>query len=496
MYDHSKQFRCTIIRGKSQSEMDDLLPAYAKVISEICPCQTTDFPEKFNDEFQRFLPESKRVKKTLDNHRTEISGKLFGMYYKANDGNVYASQRTLKYLEDNDQPAFFKDICYKMQFPNGMDKLDTLMQKVDRNICIRQNSYIIKLLTLAEKNKISISIKDIGYYVLNSLDVLQLNATPEEVIDQIIKDRKNNIIREIVAYDENGNRKASSYTMQHIKEQLNYLELANLIRQYDGYVMLNKKESATIEIFAKHYNDNPIFNVYLYDLSTVDKRKEFQAEWDYYFSTLSNEAENFSTDISSLISEEVPAKEKTKEDSNEGGKNLVQFGDAGESIVYEYEKHRVAKYNKRLTNKVIAFGKTKGVGFDIQSIVAKKGPTAEFCKYIEVKSTKRFTSPDPQNSLWIDTLNITRNEWVAAQQHKEYYSIYRVYFTKDGIKMFILDNIYKKEQENKITVIPVNYRCEFSNDSIDDVVTLDDEDGELSPIIEKVAESIDIYGRK
>ena len=31
MYDHCKQYRCTIIRGKSQKEMDDLLPAYAKV---------------------------------------------------------------------------------------------------------------------------------------------------------------------------------------------------------------------------------------------------------------------------------------------------------------------------------------------------------------------------------------------------------------------------------------------------------------------------------
>ena len=28
MYDPHRQYRCTIIRGKSQKEMDDLLPAY------------------------------------------------------------------------------------------------------------------------------------------------------------------------------------------------------------------------------------------------------------------------------------------------------------------------------------------------------------------------------------------------------------------------------------------------------------------------------------
>ena len=81
MYDHTRQYRCTIIRGKSQKEMDDFLPAYAKVIDEICPCDASDFESLFNNAFMRYLPESERVKKTLDNHRTEISGKLFGMYF-------------------------------------------------------------------------------------------------------------------------------------------------------------------------------------------------------------------------------------------------------------------------------------------------------------------------------------------------------------------------------------------------------------------------------
>ena len=74
--------------------------------------------------------------------------------------------------------------------------------------------------------------------------------------------------------------------------------------------------------------------------------------------------------------------------------NLTKFGDIGEEFVYEYEKKRVAAYNARLVNKVIPFGKIRGVGFDVQSIVAERGDKAEFCKYIEVKSTKRVTSPN------------------------------------------------------------------------------------------------------
>lgn len=229
MYDHTRQYRCTIIRGKSQKEMDDFLPVYAKVIDEICPCQEDEFESLFNNAFKRFLPESERIKKTMDNHRTEISGKLFGMYYLAEDGRVYESERTQKFLDDNDQPAFFKDICYKMQFPNGSQKVGTTVrQRVEDKICIRPNAFLLQLLLIAKTANIDITKRDLGYYVLNSLDVLQGKASPYEVLEQIVRDQKDGVVRTI-----NVPGKAGSYNWQHINEQMNYLELANLIRFSD-----------------------------------------------------------------------------------------------------------------------------------------------------------------------------------------------------------------------------------------------------------------------
>ena len=253
MYDHTKQYRCTIIRGKSQKEMDDLLPAYALVIDQICPCTHEDFEHLFNNAFQKFLPESERIKKTLDNHRTEISGKLFGMYFFSENGMVYESERTKKYLEDSDQPAFFKDICFKMQFPNGMQKVaTTVKQRVEDEICVRPFAFVLKLLQIARTANVPITKKAIGYYVLNSLDVLQGNANPYEVLEVISKDQKNGIERDIKVPG-----KASSYTHQHINEQLNYLELANLIRITDDKrVILNVEEMQTIDLFTAQYNKN------------------------------------------------------------------------------------------------------------------------------------------------------------------------------------------------------------------------------------------------
>jgi len=466
MYDHTKQYRCTIIRGKSQKEMDDLLPAYAKVVNEICPCNADDFENLFNNAFKNYLPETDRIKKTLDNHRTEISGKLFGMYYFARDGRVYESERTQKFLEDNDQPAFFKDICFKMQFPNGTQKPSpTVKERVSNNISIRPNAFLMKFLLVAKTAKVDITKKDIGYYILNSLDVLQGNASPYEVLEAITTDKESGIERDIKIEG-----KASSYCWQHINEQMNYLELANLIRYTDDKrVILNSNEMETIEIFASEWDKKPGFDVYSYDLDSVDGRKDFQFAWDEYFAKISPIASKFTTSVSALLFE--PNKGESKEPKkNKTQINLTEFGDEGENIVFEYEKKRVSAFNQRLSNKVLSLGRTKGLGYDIQSVVAEPGDMAEFVKYIEVKSTKRLTSPDMNDNLWVDTLNITRNEWVAAQQHGAFYSIYRVYFTRDGIVMFVLANVADKYNSGKIQVVPMTYRVDFNNSSVDNVI--------------------------
>ncbi len=469
MYNHTNQYRCIIIRGKSQKELDNLLPAYALVVDDICPCAKDDFEIRFNNALAKILhgkhADTIALKKTLDNHRTEIAGKLFGMYYLADDGVYYASERTKKFIADSDQPAFFKDICYKMQFPNGMNKIQTVRPYLDEHISIRQFPFVIKCLLLAADSKIQLTVNDIGYYILNALDVLTGSATPAEVVAQIVRDKKAHIERKILVPG-----KASSYTMQHIREQLNYLELANLVYITDDRrVLPNYKEKACLELFASKCGVAPEFDMYAYNLEKQRDRDQLYLDWDYHYSKISAVSDYFTTQVSALVTTEQPTKtEKQKAKSTEG--STVELGDEGEQYVYEYEKKRVAAFNPRLVGKVLPLGKTKGLGYDIQSVVAEKGDMAEFVKYIEVKATKRVTAPDLSDSSWVDTINITRNEWVAAQQHRDFYSIYRVYFVRDGVVAYILNNIYKKEQDGVVSVVPMMYRVDFSNNAIDAVM--------------------------
>lgn len=469
MYNPKKQYRCAIIRARAISEADDLLPKYATVIDNICPCTKDDFENRFNQGFREYAesrarsPENEEaIKKTLDNHRTEISGKLFGMHYEI-DGMVYASERTKKFLQDNDQPAFFKDWLIKMQFPNGMQKSHTYLEKIADGIRCHPYSVMFKVLEYAKREGITLLKSEIGYYMLNSEDVLKGNATPNEVFDEIMNDKRAGLPPREIEIPEGENR--TKY-YQHITDQLQYLQLANLIIINGQEVSLNPNEMKAINAFIDMWHKPLGFDAYKYDLSDKQGRKQFEQDWAVYYGKLSKQNALLDTSVNALvdvkdeIEQELHTKAKNKV-------NKVELGDEGEEFVYEYERARVGAFNQRLVNKVLALGKQKGLGYDIQSVIAEPGDMSEFVKYIEVKSTKRVTAPDINDNTWLDTVNITRNEWVAAQQHREFYSIYRVYFVRGGIVMYVLNDIDKKKKDGLIDVVPLTYRIDFQSDAVD-----------------------------
>lgn len=462
MYDHTKQFRCEMIRGKSQKEIDNMLSIYANIINDICPCKVSDFSFRFDEKLNEYLPDIKP--KTLANHRTEIAGKLFGMYFEKND-IIYISNRTTKFLEDNDQPAFFKDFCYKMQFPNGMSKPQTIQEHINKQIKIRSYSFILKVMLLADEAHLILTKKDIGYYILNALDVLNGNATPDEVIAQITKDKAKGIERLIKTQG-----KASSFDYQHINEQLNYLELANLIIIESDYtIWLNKNEKRAIDYIAKNYNSPLIFNLYSFDLSSKANRKKMQIQWGIEFALVGDRENIFKTTVEAL---NVPAKLENETVIDTEGLDKTQIGEEGEYFVFNHEKNRVKGFNKRLLSKVVYLGKIQGLGYDIQSVIALPCvQNPEFAKYIEVKTTKRVTPPDLDDTNWEDTVYITKNEMDAACQHKEYYYIYRVYFCRKGVIVYIIDDIYNKKENGKIRVTPTTFRLDFSSKAVSETIS-------------------------
>ncbi len=463
-YNPENQYRCTIIRGKSQSDIEDLLPFYVQTIHEYCPCQKKDFDVECNNALSKYifhvnefksLPDAN--KKTVRNHITEIMGKLLGLYYTQNDENgeiVYESESCSFLFVKNDFPAFFKNICLNFQFPNFSDKKETLKERMANKINLRPMCFIVSFLNYArhQKNNNLITKQEIGYYILNNLDVLQGKVSVDEIYSTIMSDRKNNIIR---------NKLSGSHDWQHIKEQLNLMELSNIIETDRDYIWLNASEWKAINLFCKK-NKAPLFDFYSKDLYSPEKIKKTEVEWQRFYSKLNPEIKGISTDFTNNFSDIPPA----KREKGAVGISTIELGDKGESFVYKKERDRIKKYKERLVNKVLLLGKTKGLGYDISSIEADENlNNPEFTRYIEVKSTTRISEPS-FDSIWSDSVNLTAKEWIAAEQHKEYYNIYRVYFTKTKTIVIKINNPYGKAINKEIDVYPTTYRMDFDAKSI------------------------------
>lgn len=454
------QYRCTIIRGKAQKELDNLLPAYANIVAEICPCTKDVFDQEFNDRLSEIIYDStfenleENNQKTIRNHITEIAGKLFGLYY-FDDQYIYESPSNQKLLEDNDQPAFFKNLCLNFQFPNGTQKIQTVEERINDGIKFKPFHFVLSLLSFAQKNGITITKDEIGYYVLNAKQVLQGTISIEDVLGTILKDRASNNIKKL---------DSGSFHTQHIREQLNLLTLANLIIIDGNNVILNKAENLIIDEFIKELNTPLKFNIFSYNLNNEDEKKQMYYDWSEYFGKIAVlNPEILSTSIEALQREEI---EKTKVEKK--GVDYTILGDEGEDYVFNLEKNRVSVFYPRLVNKVLLLGKQRGLGYDISSIEADENKEEpEFARFIEVKSTKRITEPDLNDNSWTDTVNLTRKEWIAAKQYRSAYNIYRVYFTPNATIVRKINDPFGKNEQGTITVLPTLYRMDFGSESID-----------------------------
>lgn len=197
-----------------------------------------------------------------------------GLYYPEDDETgtfIYESESCHYLVERNDYPTFFKNLCLNFQFPNGAKWTQYVKDDISNKLNIKPFCFVVSLLYYAQNQpeKVKLTKQEIGYYVLNNLDALQGMATYQEIYDRIISDRRNGIKRE---------KLSGSREWQHIKEQFNLLELANVIETDATYLWLNKQESSAIKLFLKQ-SPNIGFDCYKYDLETTENTKLYFNAW-------------------------------------------------------------------------------------------------------------------------------------------------------------------------------------------------------------------------
>lgn len=465
-YNPEAQYRCTIIRGKSQSDLEDLLPLYANMVHKYCPCTEEAFKDGCRSDLSKILFSttayhnlSESNQKTVDNHLTEIAGTLLGLYYPTKEnGEVYINEsEACRYLQEfNDFPTFFKNLCLNFQFPNGAKWAKHIKSDIENAIRIKPFCYVVALLYHAQQqpSKKLLTKQEIGYYALNNLEVLRGEVTPEEVYERIMHDRAHHVKRD---------RLAGSRDWQHIKEQFNLLELSNVVECDATYIWLNKDEANAIAMFLDA-REQFGFDPQRFDLESKEGHERYVYTWKAFYGTFNKKLLGIST---SFAAEVVVVGREEQKASKGAIKSAVDLGDEGEALVFRLEQERVRRYKERLVNKVLLLGKTKGLGYDISSIEADEMPDEpEMARFIEVKSTKRITEPS-FDKAWSDSVNLTSKEWIAAKQFGRHYNIYRVYFTKTRTFVVRIQDPFKKHQDGSVEVYPTIYQMNFDSSVVE-----------------------------
>jgi len=414
---------------------------------KIKDCSVEEYSTAFNNAIRLYPGNSGLTIKTINNWRTEISS-LFGFYIEDKEIDITKTGEMAKVLAtQQDLIQFFKYFLFSFQYPGGHLKSQEIRALIEAGVKFKPAKYIASVLIhgndrLKGTGKLfSISKAEATHCIFNDLRVTRDNRNPSEVVDLILDNRSKR-----VDYDTQGD------VIRYAGDILDYMVLANLLKESHGYYYLNGAEA---EAVSSLIISDTWFDGYdkFYHRSYVDRELTLvRPEW-YKYVNFNIDPHSFNTDLSSFIQEQFPENEYTeilstriKSLFDTDDVRTKDIGDLGESLVIGHEKMRAIESGLEDYIHLIKKIPTQlAVGYDIQSL---EGTPDRAKRYIEVKSTIS------RNKLHYFSVHLTTNEWESATTLKEHYFIYRLMITSGDMYLYLLRDPVAKYKADEITMVP------------------------------------------
>lgn len=443
-------YRCVFPRGRVLTKIEDDLTILSQLIVKYSHKKKIDFDSQFDIEFAKY---NTGTSKTLKNYRTEMI-RLYGLAFTNTDGFIEPTQRTLQLLETQDFNQFFKVFCLKFQFPNCINKSQSTIEQLSKNIKFKPAQFILRLYLLGiDKygDSFSVSGNEISNLVFNDLRVTTGQLSPEQCFLQLVANRNSDVHYE-----------GGSNLNQHGREFLGYMRLANLLVDGDieNNFILNKNEINSINAII----ENDFFFEIPHNFSeSVDSKKMIGSKWDEWYGAVTDkQLQLLKTSIQTVkeIGENIMLESQTNHNvsSQPLGTLCKDIGDLGEKFVLKYEKDKIAQIRPDKVGLVQKVSNDTVLGFDIQSLefddLNKK-------KLIEVKTTNRTYPP---NLNVLTSFNMSSNEWETARNYSNAYYIYRVFLLGKNIKVFIVKDPVNEQSKGNIILEPHEYRVTLKHE--------------------------------
>ena len=442
MYQVPEEFyhRLHHVRPRFKSNVEEVLLCVAGSIASIGELSKQDFKEFLNQAIYRFPGNQTLKLKTVQNWRTEISA-LFSLFYDEGEKSK-ASPLARDLSEDQDLPKFFKYFLYTFQYPGGHIKAKESKELLQKNVLFHPANYILRVireLAQKEKKQAYLTKNEACHMIFNDLRATRdfRYEKVSEVAERILENRKQE-----VEYDSTGD------VVRYAGDILDYMALANLLKNYAGKYFANSSEKRALRQFLQNTN------YFLYQDGEVAEVSSQEKEW-VLFATKPVEENVFDTDILAFIASDEKEYEQLLERTRYlqaaevpgSGSGTKEIGDYGENLVHGHECMSLKEQGREdLIHWVKCIPNHFAVGYDIQSVDA-----SEMKKYIEVKSTIS------SRRLTFQRFHLTRNELSSAQSLGGNYYVYRLQINgrEDGgkeVKLVVIRNPIQLFKENQIEI--------------------------------------------
>ena len=440
-------FRLHHSRPRFKTDVESVLLFVAESIRSVGVREQRHFASDVNAILRTYPGNASKSAKTINNWRTEIAA-LFSMVRTANE-HSQPSRNAIRLADSGDLVEFFRSFVLTFQYPGGHVKPQTVADMLNHGVKFHPGKFIIRLLqhgNLQSGKPFGVTPGELTHLVFNDLRVTANHQRSHaDVYGEVVGNR-----RAGVRYDETGD------VVRYAGDVLDYMVLAGLLehRPVNNRFYIRPQGAIVADAIATNaqmfsgYRDLYGKRVQASDVSGdavmwcdfVNQNFSVIADFDAFEELVAGdfaaEAPKNYEAILGQLTELDPTSAK-------------EIGRVGEAAAILHEQNRLTACGRGdLASKVKKIPDHLGVGYDIASFECES--TADFYsrRQVEVKTTRSHS----RSLKWF--IKLTPPEWSAAESMGEHYFVYRILISDDGMRMFVIRNLFGKYMARLIRMTP------------------------------------------
>lgn len=440
-------FRLHHSRPRFKTDVESVLLFVAESISRVGVQEQRLFANELNSILRTYPGNAAKSDKTINNWRTEIAS-LFSMI-RTTAGRSQPSRNAIRLADSGDLVEFFRSFVLTFQYPGGHVKPQTVAEVVSHGVHLHPAKFVIRLLqhgTGESEKPFGITPAELTHLVFNDLRVTaQHERSHIDVFRDVVGNR-----RAGVRYDETGD------VVRYAGDILDYMVLAGLLdfRQVNNRFYIRPEGALVAEAIA---STAPVFTGYRnlsggrVQASDVAKAA---VEWCDFVNQTFTVLADFDA-VEELVARDLAADGHGRYEAildqlrTLDPSSAKEIGRVGEAAAILHEQNRLTACGREdLASKVRKMPDHLGVGYDIASFECDTENAFYRRRQVEVKTTRSRS----RSLKWF--IKLTPPEWSAAESMGEHYFVYRILISDDGMRMFVIRDLFGKYMARLIRMTP------------------------------------------